>query len=271
MEEIRKKLRQMFIDAEQKKQKLYRREGYRILKNVSMDGVVFNIISFDKKGKYMLEQQGYKTQYIEVGEYLISAQSSCRSEEETVNFDDVFIYRIADGELFIDGKQIGEPVNREVQTPETPKNEPQIEEGTVLGKYPIQNILVVDSNMIIVCEKNALKFFIIINEKLCRISSHIAEQLWRLSKLTLVQKKRLVERYPEAGWEIHNGLIINPNTLSVPGILDILCWKKTSPMLKATLFSVDFSYVFQYMFSRRPIYQKHGVRYISSSGFGKVK
>lgn len=95
------------------------------------------------------------------------------------------------------------------------------ESSTISVQCNIENILVMNNKVLIICQDFHPHFYAIIADKLQEIPVQTAESILRLSYLCNSQCLALIEFYSETGWEQHNDVVINPQMLDVSTPLHI--------------------------------------------------
>ncbi len=181
-----------------------KRQKYTITKGCNFCSGIYNIISFRSGAKHVPEAAATPRCYISLGEYLLSAACS----DNILNFSDVRLYHIATGEAC--GCQ-----------------------SLPVEKCFIGRIVKLDGKILAVCNGDFPRFFAVIGKKLEEISSAVMECALLQTAFTEKQIGSFLRFYPTAGWEICNGLVVNPTTKTVPGVLHFKMWLNCRKTVKA--------------------------------------
>jgi hypothetical protein len=176
------------------------RECYTIFKDVDFKGLKVNILSFNNR-KFIAEEITNKIHYIEFGQYLISVKEVVMGKEIHLDFTSAVIYNAKSGNIVDENFCI------------------------VGGNTCINNIIVLNHNILVVCNKYVPRFYAVVNEKLQRIPTLTVEHLLSLSALTEKEKSAITTFIPGSHLSMQNGLIIDTDTLSTISELDYNCWK----------------------------------------------
>ncbi len=215
-------------------------KNFKVFKNYRIGNVTVNIISFRDKF-FAAESIARKMRYIELNEYLLSISSKI-GEEDNINFANARLYRIADG------------------------TEAEISLGASFSEsYYAGRIIAIDEKLIAICDKAHPKFIAVVNNSLRFIPAFSAEQILRNMPLTIGQLNALIKMYPEGGWQIHNGIAINPDTYAVPTSLQFYFWSR-SRTTKATIkANMDFGKLVSIL--TRTEKEKPVVKFVKSENF----
>lgn len=183
-------------------------KDFTVYREYEFEGKKINIISFDDK-RFYLELDGKKRCYIRLNQYLLALPYVKDSNEETLTFHDAFLYRMKDAESF---------------------------DVRIDGIIQCGNCLVIDNRILAICHQARTYFLVVVNDNLVILPTLNVEQALRLLKLRESDMKRLVIKDADGGWSIQNGLILNPRTLEVPGLLNqVFNDKKFDKYLKTQL------------------------------------
>ncbi len=214
-----------------------RRDKYLILKEVRMCGNVFNIIRFGNE-RYIPEPlNGAKRCYVDLGEYLLSAGH----KNNVLDLTSAALYKTADGTTCrIDISEI--------------------------GSCNIGSVVVLDGKIVAVCGKCFPRFFAVVDDVLCELPPSSALNILLQKPYTAAQLKSLQNYYSEAGWEMHGGILINPDTLDVPTRLHLYFWHNCRKGIKAKMRDpLKFSLLFRAL--KRTDKDISGICYINSDQF----
>lgn len=155
----------------------------------------------------------------EFGKYVFTYAVKTLKEETLLNFSTLAFYNTETGE--------------------------QLEStDAAYGKVSLGKVIILNGQILAVCgEKNEPpRFYAIIGKKLKEVPATVAESALRFSHLSDQHKQVLMEYYSREGWEQHNGIIINPETNSVPNEMLFQFWKR-GRRYKAELLKLDMEFL----------------------------
>lgn len=143
----------------------------------------------------------HKVGWGELGEYIFTYEQHTSKEKNTLDFARLTLYNTATGEVV---------------------------KHTEKGQYPLGNVVILNRQLLAICgnKHQPPRFFAVISGELAEIPVTAAESALSLYPLSIPHKQALIEYYPRQGWELHNGIIINPQTFDVPSKLQYLFWKQ---------------------------------------------
>ena len=204
-------------------------KGYKIYPKRKVGNDLVNI--FDFGSTVFLESATLKRHRILLNDYLITV--GCPSPADTTKLDWLtpVIYSV--------------------------KNKSAEHDLRNYGVFDAGQIIVVDHKMIFLNAGRYPRFIVIIDGLLQELSVAQAEQALRNLYLTRKEVNALIQYYPDNGWEMHNGILINPLYLEVPSALQISLRNKG---MKCHLPDWDYKKLYLIL-SQQP--QKNEIRYIS--------
>lgn len=182
-------------------------EKYLILKNVRMCGNSVNIIRFSC-GQYVPEVlSAGKRSYIKIGrEYLLSV----RVFKETLELSTASLYEMASGR-------------------------PCVANLRGLDNCYAGCLVVLDGKILAVCDKSFPRFFAVVGNTMRELPAASVLNVLLQKPYTEAQLESLNRFFPEAGWEFHNGILINPDTLDAPCPLHLRVWHDKRKAIKAKM------------------------------------
>lgn len=216
-----------------------RGKNFKVFKNYRLYGEVVNVISFHDRHFAVEEITCKKVRYIEMNDYLLSIPS-LSGMENYLFFLGGACYNTQDGTRTYTGKVIAD--------------------SCYVGRF-----VVIDGRMLALCDKKHPRFFIIVVGQLREIPSFTAEQILRNMPLSARHLEAL-RNFCAENWEIHNGIMIKPDTLEVPGSLQYYAWKRsrsTKAVIKANL---DFGKLLSIL-TRDEQKETPAVKFVSSEHF----
>ncbi len=191
--------------------------GYKVYMQSTCRKSLINILAFDPpimhKGGILFADEldlcpilvaepcNGKSRFIDIGSYVISLQSP-KDNENSVDFATLRLYDKSDGSVWNASKEVAD-----------------------LGSVYAGRLLVLEDRLFVVCNKGCPTFFAVIGKALKKIAPVMAEQIMRNFVLDWYLQDALLKAFPEAGWQDENGILINPATGNVPGMLQILAIK----------------------------------------------
>ncbi|MBR5154523.1 MAG: hypothetical protein IKW58_02235 [Alphaproteobacteria bacterium] len=212
------------------------KEGFRVYKDLQFGGKSINLICFDN-GKHAI-QEARKTHFLPLNEYLLTL-SSHHDEPDVIDLKYTHLYNLKDG--------------KEVSV-------------NLSGKFFSGCMVIIDKKLISISTADSCpQFMAVINSTLQLIPCLQAEQIIRNFVLNEKQLKSLIKMYREKHFELHNGVVINPETLSVPTILEIASWKKRT-RAKSVIIDSRIS-PYSTVLQRKEAKETPGVKFIRSTDF----
>lgn len=177
-----------------------------IVKKVIICGSQFNVISFPE-GKYVQEAtSNSKRCYVELGEYLLSVDH----KQETLKLSTALLYKVATG---TSSQASFSDIDR-----------------VFSGSF-----MQIDGKILAVCDERIPRFFAVVNQILREISVTTALNILLQRPYNDKQLESLQRYFPEAGWKLHNGVLINPDTLDTPSVLHLRSWHNKRKTIKAKM------------------------------------
>lgn len=207
-------IEKMFKDHVRKGLPVIKRGKAGIITNVKEGAHKYLLLGFPNQ-KFAAEPVKHKVGWGELGEFIFTYAQGTPREEAQLNLAKLTLYH----------KETG---CRVVNT--------HLENGQIcLGR-----VIILNSRILVIRGEKKLfpRFFAVIGSKLTEVPATVAESALRFSGLTDEQKASFIKHHQSEGWEVHNGIIVNPQTLEVPTELHFQFWKK-GRYNKARLVKVD--------------------------------
>lgn len=110
------------------------------------------------------------------------------------------------------------------------------------GKCNLGKIVILNNQIMAVCgEKHQSPlFYAVVNNQLHKVPATVMESALRFSRFREQHKIAFIEHFMQNEWELHNGIMINPQTLDVPTELHFQFWKR-GRRYKADFFKPDMN------------------------------
>ncbi len=213
-----------------------KQKGFSVYKKLEFAGKKVNLICFEN-GKYSI-QEARKTHFLPLNEYLLTL-SSHHDEPEVIDLKYTHLYSLKDG------KELS--VN-------------------LSGKFYAGCMVIIDKKLISISTCDSCpQFMAVINSTLQLIPNLQAEQMIRNFSLSDKQLKSLIKMHPNKHFELHNGIAVNPENLSVPTSLEVADWKKRTRTKSLSIDSRLSSYYS--VLQRKEKKESANVKYIRSTDF----
>lgn len=136
---------------------------------------------------------------------------------------------------------------------------------TIADSNYVGRFVVIDGRILALCDKKHPRFFIVVAGQLREIPSFTAEQILRNMPL-LPRQQISLNAFCGADWESHNGILINPETLEVPGSLQIYAWKRARSNKSVIKANLDFAKLLCIL-TRDEKKETPAVKFVSSEHF----
>ncbi len=218
---------------------IIRGKNFKVFKNYRLHGEVVNVISFHDRHFAVEEITCKKMRYIEMNDYLLSVPSLSGMENHLF-FPGGACYNTQDGTRIYMGTTIAD--------------------SNYVGRF-----VVIDGRILALCDKKHPRFFIVVAGQLREIPSFTAEQILRNMPL-LPRQQVSLNAFCGADWETHNGILINPETLEVPGSLQIYAWKRARSNKSVIKANLDFAKLLCIL-TRDEKKETPAVKFVSSEHF----
>lgn len=195
-------------------------------------GNQYIVFAFPKK-QFVAEKQTYKIHLIRLGKYVLTLPIDSPEEEGKIDFAKLTLYNTETG---------------------TADKTPQ----EICGS---QIIILNKMIMAVWEEKGDLpRFFTVVADKLTEIPVAAVENILCFGNLLPRYRQALIRQYPQKGWEVHNDILINPQTLDVPSKLHFAFWR-IKRHNKAELTKVNETWLANVLARREDV--KSPIRYIT--------
>lgn len=212
-------------------------KGCKVFRRFLIEEKVYNVIAFDSRKIAELEPCLEYMRYIPIGDYLLCLEGTSKEE---ITFNRMKLYNISEGTC-VQEKMVDFPDTKLAQ------------------------LLIIDERVFALCGNDFPRFAIVVNNRLTEIASSTVEQILHFHPMTPKQQASLIRFNPSAGWEYHNNVMINPQTLTVPGALDVTFWNQRRPRHKEIYRKIETQLLARAL--NRPQTGRPAVHYISSDNF----
>lgn len=232
-------LRRFVKASAHRSETIIRGKNFKVFKNYRLHGEVVNVISFHDRHFAVEEITCKKMRYIEMNDYLLSIPS-LSGMENYLFFLGGACYNTQNGSRTYTG-------------------------NVIKDSHYVGCFVVVDERMLVLCGKTYPRFFIVVAGQLREIPSFTAEQILRNMPL-LPRQQVSLNAFCGADWETHNGILINPETLEVPGSLQIYAWKRARSNKSVIKANLDFAKLLCIL-TRDEKKETPAVKFVSSEHF----
>lgn len=203
MEQLKNEdIEKMFQDYVRKGLPVIKRGKAGIITNVKEGEHKYFLLGFPNQ-KFIAEPIKYKIGWGELGKFIFTYAQATRREEAHFNLATLKLY----------DKQTGNRID-------TPHFNNEL--------VPLNKVIILNSCILAVCseKKQFPRFFAVIGTQLKEIPATVVESALLFVGLIGRHKTSLINCYQSKGWEVHNGIIINPQTLDVPTELHFQFWRR---------------------------------------------
>ncbi|MCM1324488.1 MAG: hypothetical protein NC218_10225 [Acetobacter sp.] len=193
-------LEKIVKDGLKQKKPIIKGKQFTVVKECVLNEKRFNVIVFPHK-KFALEETCLQNRYIDLDAYFLSVTNTTKRTKDIVDFEDAILYNVAEVKPYAgDNKKLG-----------------QIYAG---------RIIVLNNKILVLCRECIPQFFIVVANELREIPAQYVEDIIRFQRLTAIQKIALQKYFSSENWEQHNGILVNPSTLSIPSELHFKFWQR---------------------------------------------
>lgn len=203
MEQLKdERIEEMFKDHVRKGLPVIKRGKAGIITNVKEGARKYLLLGFSNQ-KFAAELVKHKIGWGELGEFIFTYTQDSLREETEFNPAKLTLYH----------KETGcRSENTHLE------NE----------KFHLGKVIILNNSILVICgEKNNFPhFFAVIDGKLTEVPATVVESALRFSGLSDQHKASFIKHHQSKGWAVHNGIIINPQTLDVPTELHFQFWKR---------------------------------------------